>query len=29
MVRQAHHDFILSMSKDDIYLPAAGRDFEL
>jgi hypothetical protein len=32
MVRQAHHDFILNMSKDGIYLPAGspfgeGRDF--
>jgi len=35
MVRQAHHDFILSLSKDDIWisfvicLPAAGRDFDI
>jgi hypothetical protein len=39
MVRQAHHamifafnhvqNTILSLSKDDICLPAAGRDFEI
>jgi hypothetical protein len=29
MVRQANHNFILSMSKDGICLPAEGRDFDI